>query len=165
LVTQEHLAKVKSYIAVGNNEGAILVVDGSDFKHDEAVDGFYMGGCLFDHVKPEMKIYKDEIFGPVLCIVRVPDLETALKFINEHDYGNGTAIFTRDGYTAKTFADKVQVGMVGINVPVPVPVACHSFGGWKRSIFSDIGMYGMEAVRFYTKLKTVTERWYAKDMT
>jgi malonate-semialdehyde dehydrogenase (acetylating)/methylmalonate-semialdehyde dehydrogenase len=118
-----------------------------------------MGACLFDHVTPEMKIYQDEIFGPVLSVLRLPDFESALKLVNEHQYGNGTAIFTRDGYTARTFADRVQAGMVGINVPVPVPVAWQSFGGWKRSIFSDIGMYGTEGIRFYTKLKTVTQRW------
>ena len=121
-----------------------------------------MGCSLFDHVTSEMKIYQDEIFGPVLCVMRVPNFDTALQIVNEHLYGNGTAIFTRDGYTARTFVEKVQVGMVGVNVPVPVPVTYHSFGGWKRSIFADIGMDGMEAVRFYTKLKTVTQRWYGE---
>jgi malonate-semialdehyde dehydrogenase (acetylating)/methylmalonate-semialdehyde dehydrogenase len=118
-----------------------------------------MGACLFDHVTPEMKIYKEEIFGPVLCVMRVPDYETALDIINSNQYGNGTAIFTRDGYIARNFAERVQAGMVGINVPVPVPVPYHSFGGWKNSIFADTQMYGEEAIRFYTKLKTVTERW------
>jgi malonate-semialdehyde dehydrogenase (acetylating)/methylmalonate-semialdehyde dehydrogenase len=160
LVTEEHLEKVKSYIEIGKKEGAKLIIDGSQYRPKDHADGFFMGACLFDHVLPSMRIYREEIFGPVLSIMRVPDFETALKLINEHEYGNGTAIFTRDGYTAKTFAEKVQVGMVGINVPVPVPVAYHSFGGWKRSIFSDIGMYGPEAIRFYTKLKTVTERWF-----
>jgi malonate-semialdehyde dehydrogenase (acetylating)/methylmalonate-semialdehyde dehydrogenase len=122
-----------------------------------------MGGCLFDHVKPDMQIYRDEIFGPVLSVVRVPDLTTAIDLINQHQFGNGTAIFTSDGYTARQFADKVQVGMVGVNVPVPVPVAYHSFGGWKRSIFADVGMYGNEGIRFYTKLKTVTQRWFPKE--
>ncbi|VVC77025.1 Putative 3-oxopropanoate dehydrogenase [Aquicella siphonis] len=163
LVTREHLEKVKSYINIGKQEGATLVVDGSEYKPAEHRQGFFMGGCLFDHVKPGMRIYNEEIFGPVLSVVRVPDFETALQLINDHEYGNGTAIFTNDGYTARTFADKVQVGMVGVNVPVPVPVAYHSFGGWKRSIFSDIGMYGNDAIRFYTKLKTVTQRWFAKD--
>lgn len=162
LVTQAHWERVKTYIELGKKEGATLLIDGSDFKPEKHRDGFFMGGSLFDHVKPNMKIYQEEIFGPVLCIVRVPDFETALQLINDHEYGNGTAIFTRDGYTARTFAERVQVGMVGINVPVPVPVAYHSFGGWKRSIFSDIGMYGPEAVRFYTKLKTVTSRWTAR---
>lgn len=163
LVTQQHLEKVKSYIEVGKQEGAKLVIDGSQYQPKEHANGFFMGGCLFDHVKPNMRIYKEEIFGPVLSVVRVPDFETALKLINEHEYGNGTAIFTNDGYTARTFADRVQVGMVGVNVPVPVPVAYHSFGGWKRSIFADIGMYGNDAIRFYTKLKTVTQRWFPKE--
>ncbi len=163
LVTRQHWEKVKSYVELGKQEGAKLIVDGSQYKSKEQPNGFYMGGCLFDHVKPGMRIYREEIFGPVLSVVRVPDFETALQLINDHEYGNGTAIFTRDGYTARTFADKVQVGMVGINVPVPVPVAYHSFGGWKRSIFSDIGMYGNEAIRFYTKLKTVTQRWFPGD--
>lgn len=163
LVTDAHLARVKSYIDLGKQEGAKLIVDGSDYKPKENPQGFFMGGCLFDAVTPLMRIYKEEIFGPVLCIVRVPDLKTAIQLTNEHEYGNGVAIFTRDGYTARTFVEAVQVGMVGINVPVPVPVPSHSFGGWKRSIFSDIGMYGQEAVRFYTKLKTVTQRWYAAE--
>lgn len=162
LVTHQHLEKVKSYVEMGKKEGAKLIVDGSNFKSSDYPQGFFMGGCLFDDVKPDMKIYREEIFGPVLSIVRVPDFESALKLINDHEYGNGTAIFTNDGHTARTFADKVQVGMVGVNVPVPVPVAYHSFGGWKRSIFSDIGMYGNDAIRFYTKLKTVTQRWFGK---
>ena len=160
LVTQQHLEKVKSYIETGKKEGAKLIVDGSAYKPKENTDGFFMGCCLFDQVKPSMHIYREEIFGPVLSVVRVPDYATAVKLINEHEYGNGTAIFTRDGYAARTFAEEVQAGMVGINVPVPVPVAFQSFGGWKRSVFADIGMYGSEAVRFYTKLKTVTQRWY-----
>jgi malonate-semialdehyde dehydrogenase (acetylating) / methylmalonate-semialdehyde dehydrogenase len=160
LVTQQHWERVKSYIEIGKEEGATLIIDGSEYRPKEHANGFFMGASLFDHVKPSMRIYRDEIFGPVLIIIRVPNLDAALTLVNEHEYGNGTAIFTRDGYTARTFAEKVQVGMVGINVPIPVPVAYHSFGGWKRSIFSDIGMYGSEAVRFYTKLKTVTQRWY-----
>lgn len=160
LVTKQHLEKVKSYIEKGKEEGAKLIIDGSQYKPKDFADGFFMGACLFDQVKPTMQIYREEIFGPVLSIVRVPDFTSAIQLINDHEYGNGTAIFTRDGYTARTFAEKVQVGMVGINVPVPVPVAYHSFGGWKRSIFSDIGMYGSEAIRFYTKLKTVTQRWF-----
>ena len=159
LVTQQHWERVKFYIDIGKQEGATLLIDGSNYRPEGHAQGFFMGASLFDHVKPSMRIYREEIFGPVLAIVRVPDLEAALTLINEHAYGNGTAIFTRDGYTARTFANNVQVGMVGINVPVPVPVAYHSFGGWKRSIFSDIGMYGPEAIRFYTKLKTVTQRW------
>ena len=159
LVTQAHWERVQSYIALGKQEGAKLIIDGSQDKAKDFANGFFMGACLFDQVKPQMRIYKEEIFGPVLCIVRVSNFDEGLKLINEHEYGNGVSIFTRDGYQARTFADKVQVGMVGINLPVPVPVAYHSFGGWKRSIFSDIGMYGSEAIRFYTKLKTVTQRW------
>ena len=157
LISQEALDKVIKYIGIGVNEGATLVVDGREQTHPK--EGFFVGGCLFDHVKPNMEIYKNEIFGPLLCVVRVPDYETALKLINENEYGNGTAIFTRDGDTARDFAARVQVGMIGINVPIPVPVAYHSFGGWKRSIFADIHMHGMEGVNFYTRLKTVTTRW------
>jgi malonate-semialdehyde dehydrogenase (acetylating)/methylmalonate-semialdehyde dehydrogenase len=122
-------------------------------------DGFYLGGCLFDEVTAEMRIYREEIFGPVLVVVRVPDFESALTLVNAHEYGNGTAIFTRDGDTARTYASRVQAGMVGVNVPIPVPMAFHSFGGWKRSLFGDIHMHGMEGVHFYTRLKTVTSRW------
>jgi len=156
LITREHWERVTSYIDIGQKEGAELVIDGRTFKQQK---GFYMGGSLFDHVKPNMRIYREEIFGPVLSIVRVPDFQTALDLVNAHEYGNGTAIFTRDGNTARTFATKVQVGMVGINIPIPVPVAYHSFGGWKRSMFGDIHMHGPEAVLFYTKLKTITQRW------
>lgn len=159
LVTKAHLEKVKSYVDLGVKEGAELVVDGRNIQPKEYAKGFYMGGCLFDKVKPSMKIYQEEIFGPVLSIVRVSDFATALQFINEHEFGNGTAIFTRDGNIARTFAQKVQVGMVGINVPIPVPVAYHSFGGWKRSMFGDVHMFGAEGIQFYTKLKTVTQRW------
>lgn len=159
LVTQQHLEKVKSYIDLGVKEGANLVVDGRPYVNKENPKGFYLGGCLFDKVQPNMRIYKEEIFGPVLCVVRVPDLNAALNLINEHDYGNGTAIFTRDGETAQIFANNVHAGMVGVNVPIPVPAAFHSFGGWKRSIFADIHMHGPEGVQFYTKLKTVTQRW------
>ena len=159
LINQQHLEKVISYVEAGKKEGATLVVDNTMMKPDNAKNGYFMGACLFDHVDPSMKIYREEIFGPVLCITRVPDLESAIKLINDHEYGNGTAIFTRDGYTARTFAERIEVGMVGVNVPVPVPVPYHSFGGWKNSIFADTQMYGPEATRFYTKLKTVTERW------
>lgn len=162
LISQQHWEKVKSYVDSGVAEGAKLLVDGRMYKPKDFPNGYFMGCCLFDHVKSNMKIYREEIFGPVLSIVRVNTFEEALQLINDHEYGNGTAIFTRDGYTGRTFAEKVQVGMVGINVPIPVPVGFHSFGGWKRSIFSDIGMYGPEAIRFYTKLKTVTERWYPR---
>lgn len=163
LISEAHWQKVKSYIDLGIQEGADLVVDGRDYKFTHQLPGFFMGGCLFDHVKPTMKIYREEIFGPVLSIVRVADFASALKIVNEHEYGNGTAIFTRDGNAARTFAAKVQVGMVGINIPIPVPVAYHSFGGWKRSLFGDIHMHGKEAVQFFTKLKTVTQRWFKGD--
>ena len=161
LITQQHLDKVLSYVDEGIQEGATAVLNNSRMKPEHAKNGFFMGACLFDHVLPSMKIYRDEIFGPVLCVMRVPDFESAMQLINDHQYGNGTAIFTRDGYTARTFAERVQVGMVGVNVPVPVPVPYHSFGGWKNSVFADTQMYGEEAIRFYTKLKTVTERWPA----
>lgn len=159
LVTQDHFQKVKSYIDLGIQEGAELIIDGRNYKPKGYEKGFFMGGSLFDKVKPEMRIYKEEIFGPVLAIVRVPDLSSAIQLINDHQYGNGTAIFTRDGNAARTFANKVQIGMVGVNIPIPVPVAYHSFGGWKRSMFGDIHMHGQEGVQFYTKLKTITQRW------
>jgi len=159
LITKEHLEKVKSYVDVGNKEGAKLIVDGRNLKLQGYENGYYMGGCLFDHVKKDMRIYKEEIFGPVLSVVRVKNFEEALSLVNEHEFGNGVAIFTRDGDSGRTFASKVQVGMVGINIPIPVPMAFHSFGGWKRSLFGDQHMHGPEGVRFYTKLKTVTSRW------
>jgi len=162
LVTKEHLERVQSYIEIGKEEGAKLIVDGSDLQFKNK-DAFFMGTYLFDDVTPAMRIYQEEIFGPVLVLLRVNTFDEALRLVNEHEYGNGTAIFTNNGYIARTFAEKVQVGMVGINVPIPVPVAYHSFGGWKRSIFSDIGMYGPEAVQFYTKLKTVTQRWFKTE--
>ena len=158
LVTGQHLGKVKGYIDTGEQEGAELRVDGRESKLPEG-KGFFLGPCLFDHVKPEMKIYKEEIFGPVLSIVRARDFDPALKLVNDHEYGNGAAIFTRDGDTAQTFAHNVKAGMVGVNVPIPVPMAFHSFGGWKRSLFGDHAMHGPEGVRFYTRIKTVTARW------
>lgn len=163
LITKEHCERVKSYMDIGVKEGATLIVDGRDIKKTEP--GFFMGGCLFDHVTPKMKIYQDEIFGPVLCIVRVPDFDSAIALINENQYGNGVALFTRDGRSAKIFASRVTVGMIGINVPIPVPVAYHTFGGWKRSIFGDISMHGEENVRFYTRSKTVTLRWPKDENT
>ncbi len=159
LVTQAHWERVKGYVDLGVEEGAKLVVDGRDIRVPDHPGGFYLGGCLFDQVTAEMRIYREEIFGPVLVVVRVPDFERALALVNGHEYGNGTAIFTRDGDTARTFASRVQVGMVGVNVPIPVPMAFHSFGGWKRSLFGDIHMHGTEGVHFYTKLKTITSRW------
>ncbi|MGF1643038.1 MAG: CoA-acylating methylmalonate-semialdehyde dehydrogenase [Thiotrichales bacterium] len=159
LVTRAHHERVHGYVDLGVAEGARLVVDGRGIEVPGYAGGFYLGGCLFDHVGTEMRIYREEIFGPVLCVVRVPDFETALACVNDHAYGNGTAIFTRDGDTARTFASRVQAGMVGINVPIPVPMAFHSFGGWKRSLFGDMHMHGMEGVHFYTRLKTITSRW------
>ena len=159
LVTKEHLEKVKSYVDLGVEEGAKLVVDGRNLKLQGYENGFYIGGCLFDYVNKDMRIYKEEIFGPVLSVVRVKTFEDAVKLINDHEYGNGVSIYTRDGDAGRTFANKIQVGMVGINVPIPVPMAFHSFGGWKRSLFGDSGMHGMEGIKFYTKLKTVTSRW------
>ena len=159
LITKEHLKKVKDYVEVGKKEGAKLIVDGSEIKLQGYEKGFFMGGCLFDHVKTNMKIYNEEIFGPVLSIVRVKDFEEAIKIINNHEYGNGVSIFTRDGDAARSFSSRIKVGMVGINIPIPVPMAFHSFGGWKRSLFGDHHMHGMEGIRFYTKLKTITSRW------
>jgi malonate-semialdehyde dehydrogenase (acetylating)/methylmalonate-semialdehyde dehydrogenase len=159
LVTKAHLDKVKGYVDIGVKEGADLVVDGREFRMQGYENGFYMGGCLFDRVKPEMRIYKEEIFGPVLSVVRARDYAEGLKLANDHEYGNGVAIFTRDGDAARDFAAKVNVGMVGVNVPIPVPLAYYTFGGWKRSGFGDLNQHGPDAVRFYTKTKTVTSRW------
>ena len=159
LITAEHLEKVRGYVDLGIKEGAELVVDGRDFKLKGNEKGFFLGGCLFDKVTPKMRIYQEEIFGPVLSVIRVPDYETALKLVNDHPFGNGTAIFTRDGGLARDYTYKVQVGMVGVNVPIPVPVSFHSFGGWKQSLFGDMHAYGPEAVRFYTKAKAITSRW------
>lgn len=158
LVTKVHLDRVCGYLDKGKAEGAELVVDGRQGALPKG-DGFFMGATLFDHVKPEMLIYKEEIFGPVLGLVRTNNFKTALQLIDEHEFGNGTSIFTRDGDTAREFANNVQVGMVGINIPIPVPMAFHSFGGWKRSLFGDHSIYGPEGVRFYTRIKTVTARW------
>lgn len=159
LVTRAHLDKVSGYIADGIASGAELVVDGRGIAVPGHEGGFFLGGCLFDRVTPQMRIYQEEIFGPVLCVVRVNSLEEAIALINTHEYGNGTCIFTRDGEAARLFADTVEVGMVGINVPLPVPVAYHSFGGWKRSLFGDLHAYGPDGVRFYTRRKAVTQRW------
>ncbi len=159
LVTRTHYDKVKGFVDLGVAEGAELVVDGRGFKLAKHEKGFFLGGCLFDKVLPAMRIYKEEIFGPVLCVVRVPDFDAAVELVNAHEFGNGTAIFTRNGNAAREFARRIQVGMVGINVPIPVPMAFHSFGGWKRSLFGDHSVHGPEGVRFYTKLKTVTARW------
>jgi malonate-semialdehyde dehydrogenase (acetylating)/methylmalonate-semialdehyde dehydrogenase len=159
LVTKQHFDKVTGYVEQGVREGAKLVVDGRGLRIAGHEGGFFLGGCLFDEVKTSMRVYKEEIFGPVLSVVRAPDFDTALKMTSEHEYGNGAAIFTRDGDAARTFSEHVQAGMVGINIPIPVPLAFHSFGGWKRSNFGDRNAYGMEGVGFYTRLKTVTARW------
>ena len=159
LVTKQHLEKVRGYVDLGVQEGAKLVVDGRNIKFQGYEKGFYIGGCLFDNVDKKMRIYKEEIFGPVLSVVRVKDFESAVDLVNEHEFGNGTSIYTRDGDVGRTFANKIKIGMVGINIPIPVPVAYHSFGGWKRSLFGDQHMHGPEGVRFYTKLKTITSKW------
>ena len=159
LVTKQALERVRGYVDLGVMEGARLAVDGRGFKMQGYEDGFYLGGCLFDEVTPDMRIYKEEIFGPVLSVVRAHDFEEAVRLPSEHEYGNGVAIFTRDGDAAREFASRVNVGMVGINVPIPVPVSYYTFGGWKKSGFGDLNQYGPDAVRFYTKTKTVTSRW------
>ena len=159
LVTREALERVKGYVDLGVQEGAKLLVDGRNFKMQGYENGFYMGGCLFDEVTPNMRIYKEEIFGPVLSVVRANTYEEALALPNDHEYGNGVAIFTRDGDAARDFAARVNVGMVGINVPIPVPIAYYTFGGWKASAFGDLNQHGPDAFRFYTKTKTVTARW------
>jgi malonate-semialdehyde dehydrogenase (acetylating) / methylmalonate-semialdehyde dehydrogenase len=159
LVTQTHLNKVSGYVDQGVEEGAELIVDGRGKSPESNSEGFFIGGCLFDKVTPDMSIYKDEIFGPVLSVVRVDNYEQALQLVNDHEFGNGTAIFTRDGDTARDFTHRVKIGMVGVNVPIPVPTAYHSFGGWKRSLFGDHHMHGPEGVRFFTRQKTITQRW------
>ena len=159
LVTGEHLNKVKGYVDIGVEEGADLVVDGREYSLQGYEDGFFMGGCLFDNVTTDMRIYKEEIFGPVLSVVRSEKFDDAVQMINDHEFGNGVSIFTRDGDAAREFTNRIQVGMVGVNVPIPVPMAFHSFGGWKSSLFGDIHMHGPEGVRFYTRQKAVTSRW------
>jgi malonate-semialdehyde dehydrogenase (acetylating) / methylmalonate-semialdehyde dehydrogenase len=159
MVTQAQVDKVKSYVDIGVKEGAKLVVDGRGFKMQGYEKGFYMGGCLFDGVTKDMRIYKEEIFGPVLSVVRAASYGEALGLCNDHEYGNGVAIFTRDGDAARDFASKVQVGMVGVNIPIPVPVSYYTFGGWKRSGFGDLNQHGPDSIRFYTKTKTITSRW------
>src|SRR6267378_395593 len=159
LVTRAHLDKVRSYVELGIQEGAKLAVDGRAFRLQGYESGFFMGGCLFDDVTPDMRIYKEEIFGPVLSVVRAKNYEEALRLPSEHDYGNGVAIFTRDGDTARDFTSRVEVGMVGVNFAIPVPLSYYTFGGWKRSGFGDLNQHGPDAVRFYTKTKTVTSRW------
>lgn len=159
LITAAHRSKVANYVAVGIEEGATLVADGRGLKVLGSEAGYFLGGCLFDNVKPHMRIYQEEIFGPVLCVVRVASQEDAMTLIDAHEYGNGTCIFTRDGEAARYFCDRISVGMVGVNVALPVPAATHSFGGWKRSLFGDLHAYGPDSIRFYTRRKTVTQRW------
>jgi len=165
VVSQAHKDKVESYIQMGVDEGAKLLIDGRNFKLQGHENGFFVGPSLFDDVTADMQSYQEEIFGPVLQIVRAKDLEDAAKLPSEHQYGNGVAIFTRNGLAAREFASKVNVGMVGVNVPIPVPVAYHTFGGWKRSAFGDANQHGMEGVRFFTKVKTVTQRWPSGEVT
>ena len=159
IVTRQALERIEGYIGVGVEEGATLVVDGRGYKVPGHEQGFFTGGTLFDHVKPSMRIYKEEIFGPVLSCVRVRDFAEAVDLINAHEYGNGVSCYTRDGNIAREFGRRIQVGMVGINVPIPVPMAWHGFGGWKRSLFGDMHAYGEEGVRFYTKQKSIMQRW------
>ena len=159
VITSQHRDKVVGYINHAQEQGATIVVDGRNPEVEGYNNGFFVGGTLIDNVTPEMVSYKEEIFGPVLQVVRVETMQQAMDLINDHEYGNGTCIFTRDGEAARYFSDNIQVGMVGINVPLPVPVAYHSFGGWKRSLFGDLHAYGPDAVRFYTKRKTITQRW------
>jgi malonate-semialdehyde dehydrogenase (acetylating)/methylmalonate-semialdehyde dehydrogenase len=161
VVTSQHRDKITGYIDDGEAAGAELVVDGRGHQVAGCEQGFFLGGTLFDRVTADMRIYKEEIFGPVLCVVRTPDFASALALVDQHEYGNGTAIFTRDGHVAREFAHRVQVGMIGINVPIPVPMAFHSFGGWKKSLMGDHHAHGPEAVRFYTRQKAVTQRWLA----
>lgn len=165
LISATHRERVLAAIDKGVVEGATLVIDGRSFKHPNHPQGFFIGPSLFDEVTDKMSIYQDEIFGPVLVVVRVPDFEQALTLVNRHQYGNGTAIFTRDGFSAREYAERVQVGMVGVNVPIPVPVASHPFGGWKRSSFGDTNMHGQESIHFYTKLKTVTSKWPVTELS
>ena len=159
LVTAEHRQKVLDYVDLGTQEGADLIVDGREFRMQGYENGYFMGGCLFDRVTPDMRIYKEEIFGPVLSVVRAKDFEQAVALPSDHEFGNGVSIFTHNGDAAREFARKVQVGMVGVNVPIPVPLSFHTFGGWKNSAFGDTNQHGPEGVRFYTKIKTVTSRW------
>jgi malonate-semialdehyde dehydrogenase (acetylating)/methylmalonate-semialdehyde dehydrogenase len=159
VVTQAHKERVEQYIQMGVDEGAELVVDGRGFTLQGHEKGFFVGPTFFDHVKPSHKSYKEEIFGPVLQMVRAPSFDEAVRLPSDHEYGNGVAIFTRNGHAAREFVSRVNVGMVGVNVPIPVPVSYHSFGGWKRSGFGDIGQYGQEGLRFWTKNKVVTQRW------
>ena len=159
LISEEHKNKVTNYINTGVSEGAKLLTDGRNYSVEDFPKGYFIGPTLFDQVSTDMRIYQEEIFGPVLCIVRADHYETALKMLNDHEFGNGAAIFTRDGDTARDFTNRAKIGMIGVNIPIPVPMAFHSFGGWKRSIFGDHSVHGPEGIHFYTRLKTVTTRW------
>ncbi len=159
VITYEHKEKIKNYIEIGIKEGASLALDGRGLKVPNYESGFFIGPSLFDNVKKDMTIYKDEIFGPVLSVLRVKSYEEALNLVNNHQFGNGATIYTSDGEISRHFTTNCSIGMVGVNVPIPVPMAFHSFGGWKQSLFGDYSMHGTEGVRFYTKLKTVTSRW------
>jgi malonate-semialdehyde dehydrogenase (acetylating)/methylmalonate-semialdehyde dehydrogenase len=159
LVTRQHHERVSGYIDLGIKEGAKLIVDGRSFRLRGHENGFFIGGSIFDSVLPAMRIYREEIFGPVLAVVRARSYDAAVELVNSHEFGNGAAIFTRDGGVARDFVERVNIGMVGVNVPIPVPMAFYAFGGWKRSLFGDRNVYGVEGVHFYTKLKTVTSRW------
>lgn len=161
VISHAHLERIKAHIALGVEEGAQLIIDGRGFKHAKYPQGYFIGPCLFDHVTENMSIYQNEIFGPVLCIVRVHDLDEAIALVNRNQYGNGSAIFTKDGYQAREYSQRVQVGMVGVNIPIPVPIASHPFGGWKNSSFGDTNMHGSESIHFYTKRKTITSKWPA----
>jgi malonate-semialdehyde dehydrogenase (acetylating)/methylmalonate-semialdehyde dehydrogenase len=158
-VTAAHKAKIESYIEQGVKSGAKLLVDGRGLQVPGHEQGFFLGGSLFDQVSTDMSIYQEEIFGPVLCVVRVADLGAAIDLINRHEFGNGVSLFTSDGNTAREFSRRIEAGMVGVNVPIPVPMAWHSFGGWKRSLFGDAHIYGEEGVRFYTRYKSIMQRW------
>ena len=164
LISSVHRQKVLSAIDKGINEGAKLLIDGRGFQHPQYPQGFFVGPCLFDEVNESMSLYQNEIFGPVLVIVRVNNFEEALNLVNKHQYGNGTALFTRNGFSAREYSQRVQVGMVGINIPIPVPIANHPFGGWKHSVFGDTNMHGEESINFYTRRKTVTSKWPVTDL-
>ena len=159
VISKEHKDKIENYISIGVKEGAKLLADGRNFKKQGYENGYFVGPTIFDDVKPEMKIYKEEIFGPVLSMVTTETYEEALNLVNDHELGNGAAVFTKSGNIAKHFTENAKIGMIGVNVPIPVPVAYHSFGGWKRSLFGDHSMHGPEGIRFYTKLKTATVTW------
>jgi malonate-semialdehyde dehydrogenase (acetylating)/methylmalonate-semialdehyde dehydrogenase len=164
LITRQHRERVVGYIDSAVEEGATVMVDGRSVEVEEFPNGFFVGATLIDHVMPAMQCYQHEIFGPVLLVVRVDSMQQAMELIDRHEYGNGTCIFTRDGEAARYFSDNIKIGMVGINVPLPVPVSYHSFGGWKRSLFGDLHAYGPDSIRFYTKRKTITQRWPSADL-